>query len=74
MTRDEEAEDGLSRLLSPYVLKLITDNTKYRSNYKSYAFGLVGRLRGKWIWIVFVVIIVAVILLYLSGNLNFMTG
>lgn len=60
----------LTDQVSPFVLKIITESSdKYRKAYKSYAFGLVSKLGGKWLWIILGVVAMIVVLLFISGNI-----
>ena len=69
-TRSEESGIDLTEMLSPFVMKMITDSAvKYRRAYKSYSFGLKLKLGGKWIYILAIGIVAIVVILYLTGNL-----
>lgn len=60
----------LTEMVSPFILKMVVDSSvKYRSAYKSYAFGLKQKIMGKWVYIMIAVVAGIVVLLYLTGNL-----
>ena len=62
-------EGNITNRVSPLILKMLATNYKYNRAYKSYAFGIVGKLSGKMIWIVVGAIAAVVIILYVTGNL-----
>ena len=58
--------------VSPFIFKTITDAAvKYRKAYSSYAFGIIGQIKTKWVWILVGSIIAIVAALYFLGFLNF---
>lgn len=54
--------------VTPLSLKTICDaSEKYRNAYKSYKFGVVQGIKSKWVVIMIVGIVAAVVLLYITG-------
>ena len=69
-TIKEDASPVLTEMLSPFVMKMITDSTvKYKKVKHSFSFGLKLKLGGKWIYILAIGIVAIVVILYLTGNL-----
>ena len=62
-------EGNITNRVSPLILKMLATNYKYNRAYKSYAFGLVGKLSGKWIYLIIGGIAAFVAVLYFTGNL-----
>ena len=68
MTGETMKKGNLENRLTPFGLKMITDSSdKYRKAYKSYAFGLLKKLGGKWKYIAVGGIVGVFVLLYLTG-------
>lgn len=62
----------LTSWLSPYGLKMIVDSSpKYKKAYKSYAFGLLKKLGGKWMYLLIAGVVIIVLILYFTGYLSF---
>ncbi len=71
MTRDDDGPD-LTKLITPFGLKMIVDSAdKYQKAYKSYAFGLVQKIKSKWLLLLVLGIVAVVVLLYLTGAISF---
>jgi len=61
--------------LTPYTYGLILDaSEKYRKAFKSYKFGLLQTVGRKWLWLAIGGIVLAIVILYLNGNLMFLEG
>jgi len=75
MTKDatKQGDPLLVEWVSPLVLKMITENSKYKKAYKSYAFGLIHKIASKWLYLVIVAVVAIVLVLYFTGTINFGT-
>ena len=68
----KQKEPILTSWLSPYGLKMIVDSSpKYKKAYKSYAFGLLKKLGGKWMYLLIAGVVIIVVILYFTGYLSF---
>jgi len=65
-------EVALDDWLSPHGFKMIVDSSpKYKKAFKSYAFGLIHKIKAKWVWVMVGGIVVLVIILYITGAIKF---
>jgi hypothetical protein len=73
MTKDatKQGDPILVEWVSPLVLKMITENSKYKMAYKSYAFGLIHKIAAKWLYVLIAGVVVFVLILYFSGTISF---
>jgi len=70
--KTEKMEVSLEDWLSPHGYKMIVDSSpKYKKAFKSYAFGLIHKIKAKWVWIMVGGIVVFVIILYITGTIKF---
>lgn len=66
-----EPVPNLTDMVSPFVLKMITDcSDKYKKAYKSYAFGLGKRIAAKWLYVLMAGVIGVVMLMYFAGYIQ----
>lgn len=69
--RPEEERTALTDKVTPFILKMIVDaSSKYRKAYKSYAFGLKGKLMAKWVWILMLGVVAVFFMLYFAGYIE----
>jgi hypothetical protein len=67
-----EPEVNIEEWLSPHGLKMIVDSSpKYKKAYGSFAFGLIHKIKAKWMYVLIAGIVIFVIILYLTGAVNF---
>jgi len=65
---DEDLD--LTEILTPFDLQMIVDSAdKYQKAYKSYAFGLIQKIKAKWLILALVGIVAVIVLLFLTGSI-----